>query len=505
MSTDHFPKTVGNGSEALSLLSSSRAPFLLLFPKIAIFQGHACAWLFFLCDDRKNERESSFMKHLLVLNEYTYAGYCSTGGNKDWAACLAVEAEDQVTSPPTIDETTEVVYLSIHGPHGGNLIPDDPKKLSMKQAQAHFTNKCREKDRKAYAHVPFSPYLPVFGSPFGLTLIAEGEGRQSEGSETPTTHVQGGEIVPPLHYQAVALKAAPLAKIQQLLAEGSHCLSQKVNGERCLLVFERGRLAAYNRRGKLMSAPPAGAMHLCQLGIPFVIDGERLTRDLAGHFVAFDLLELDHNVLTSFSYIVRIKMLEQAMLQAGLLVSSRATPTWAEARANSTVHDLCLLVSAAGQDVAPQIIADIQASSGEGIVVRRLEASYAESPLKWKFVADIDAFVIGVNGGVAEGSLKFGMIRPEDGAIIEVGNVRSGFNDDAIRTVRQMLELGERPVFTITYLPVNTIGIQLVEPRSGMTFLRTDKEARQCTTEQFGAEKASDIARAKPVEGMRLL
>jgi ATP-dependent DNA ligase len=254
-----------------------------------------------------------------------------------------------------------------------------------------------------------------------------------------------------------------------------------------------------------MSAPPVGAAHLCQLGCPFVIDGERLTRDLAGHFVAFDLLELNHNVLTSFSYAVRIKTLEETMLQAGLLVSSRSTPTLASARANSTVDDLSLLVSVAGPEIASRVIADIQASSGEGIVVRRLESDYAESPLKWKDVADLDAFVIDVNPGLAEGSLKFGVLRPKDGAVIEVANVRSGFNDDDIRTVRKMLEKGEHPVFRITYLPIRTVGIQLVEPRSGMAFLRTDKEARQCTTEQFGAEKASDIARANQIESVTLL
>ncbi len=440
------------------------------------------------------------MNHLVVLAKHTYAGYCSIGGNKDWVACLAIETDDQHANPPMLDETTEVVYLSLHGPHGGNLVVDPPKMLAMKQAIAHFTKKCREKDGKAYKQVPFAPYLPAFGRPFGLALITEAGEGQTDGGETSSVNALEDETASNLGYQATVVKDAPLKKIQQLLTSNSYCLSEKVNGERCLLVFDGEKLTAYNRRGKRMSAPPVGATHLCQLGCPFVIDGERLTGDLAGHFVAFDLLEWNREAYIGFSYVLRITALEDAMLKAGLLVSVNSTPTLASARANSTADDLSLLVSVAGSEIAPRIIADIQACSGEGIVVRRLEADYAESPLKWKFVADLDAFVIGINPGLTEGSLKFGLLRPADGAIIEVANVRSGFNDDDIRTVGKMLERGERPVFRITYLPIRTVGINLVEPRSRMAFLRTDKDALECTTEQFDTKKAPAIARAKPLK-----
>jgi hypothetical protein len=129
-----------------------------------------------------------------------------------------------------------------------------------------------------------------------------------------------------------------------------------------------------------------------------------------------------------------------------------------------------------------------------------MESPYDESPLKLKFVADIDAFVIAVSDGIAEGSLKLGVLRPTDQAIVEVANVRSGFTDADIRAIRKMLEQGMRPVFTVTYLPVLTIGIQLVEPRSGMAFLHTDKDTIEYTTDQFRPEKADSIAKARLVE-----
>jgi len=196
--------------------------------------------------------------------------------------------------------------------------------------------------------------------------------------------------------------------------------------------------------------------------------------------------------------------LEGAMYQAGLLREHRSTPTLAQACANSTVDRLALLIASAEALVPYQVVSDVQASRGEGIVVRAFEADYATSPLKYKFVEDIDAFVIGIKGGVAEGSLKLAVVRPTDGAIIEIGNVRSGFVDADIRTIRHLLERKEHPVFRVTYLPASTIGIQLVEPRSGMAFLRHDKDAVQYTTDQFGPEKAPLIAQAKPVEGIVL-
>lgn len=447
------------------------------------------------------------MTQLIVLAQHTYAGHCATGNsNKIWAACLAVETDDLQPQPPRIDETTEVVYLSLHGSHGGNMVIDPPKKLAMQQARAHFRKKCREKEGKAYASIPFASYLPMFGRPFGLSLTsAAGEGQRDIGAAIDAP-IPEDEVTPLLNYQPVIVKAISQEKLQQLLADESYGVSEKVNGERCLLVFDGERLAAYNRRGRRMSSPPTGAAHLCRLGCPFVIDGERLTGDLAGHFVAFDLLEWNGDAFISLPYQMRITTLEDAMLRAGLIASSYCTCTWVEASANSTVPQLSLLIGATdSKNTSHQVVEDVQASAGEGIVLRRLLANYSESPLKWKFVTDLDAFVLSVNEGLAEGSLKFGVRRLVDNAVIEVANVRSGFTDNDIRVVRSMLERGERPVFTITYLPIRTIGIQLVEPRSGLAFLRTDKDASECTTEQFGEEKALIIAQAKPVGAFPLL
>lgn len=399
------------------------------------------------------------MNQLLILPEFTFAGYCSTGGNKDWAACLAIEVDERETSVPPLEETTEVVYLSLHGPHGGNMIVDLPKKLVMQKARTHYQGKCREKGGKYYDPIGFAPYVPAFGRPLELNLIYTGGSEEvSTSGSAQFTQTSGTEEVA-LPYKASIVKAVIWEKLQSLLADSAYGVTEKVNGERCLLTFDGTTLTAYNRRGLRLNTPPEGAEHLRALATPFVIDGERMTGDLGGHFVVFDLLEWGNELLTALSYVRRITTLEYAMFRAGLLVRDTSTPTHLQAQANSKHPLLSLLVAATGADLARKVYEEVQEASGEGVVVRRLEADYLESPLKFKFVEEIDVFVLSVNEGVAEGSLKMGLVRSSDQAVIEVGNVRSGLTDANIAEVRAMLARGERPVFPVTYLPKRTIGI----------------------------------------------
>ena len=444
------------------------------------------------------------MSHLVILPEHIYAGHCTSGSsNKVWAACLAVELDEQQTTPPPISYSTEVVYLCVWGRHGSNLSIGAPKRLPMKDALNLFTTKCREKDGEAYAHVDFASFLPVFGRPLGLALVAPAGIGQGEGDRIPTS--PGATVTAsPLQYVACTVRAVDEDRLQQLLADPGFGLTEKVNGERCLIVFDGQDLLAYNRKGKQMSVPPAGALHLRQLGCPFVIDGERLTGDLAGHYVAFDLLEWGAEPYTSFSYAQRNHTLAQALLKAGLLRGAVPTATHQSARANSTVVDLALLAPVTGAESAARALEEIRAASGEGVVLRSLSGGYDASTFKYKFVADIDVFLFGHNEGLSQGSLKMGLVRHTDGAVIWVGNLRAGLTDNDVSALRAMLGAGQLPVFTVTYRTKRTIGIQLVESSTSMSLLRTDKDAAECTTEQFGPEKLDFIALADPVSGIIL-
>lgn len=445
------------------------------------------------------------MTHLLILPEYTYAGHCTSGGsNKDWAACLAVELdEQQTTPPPVVGETDEVVYLSVFGPHGASLRLVPPKRLAMSAARRLFKQKCNEKDGEAYVHVDFVPFLPKFGSPLGLALTAPESvlGASGVAAAVPSS---ASPAAPALGYAPTVVKPISREKLQILLAQPGYGLTEKVNGERCLIRFDGRDMFAYNRRGQLMSAPPEGAEHLRRLDRPFVTDGEWMTRELAGAYVAFALLEWDAAPSVSLSYETGITTLERAMFGIGLLKEACSTPTLALALANSTVPNLALLVAAAGAVRGQQVFDAVQASGGEGVVVRKLFGGYEDYPLKFKFLDDIDVIVIGLNDGLAAGSLKLGLIRPSDGAVIEVGNVRSGLSDDDVNAVRKMFADGKRLVFSVNFVPNSTVDIRLVQPVTSMTRLRVDKAAEECTTDQFDAEKAELIARAKPFKGFTL-
>lgn len=434
--------------------------------------------------------------YLLVLNDRIYAGHCTSGSSdKVWAACLAIETSAEQGMPPDVSDTTEVVYLSVYGRRGSNLNVTPPKRLPLRDAQKLFKKKCGEKDGEAYAHVPFAPFVSTFGYPLGFPLVA----RLAE--EEVSVITPASAPVSALSYVACVVKDVRQDKLQQLLQDPDYGLTEKVDGERCIIVFDGQELAAFNRKGKQMMTVPAGALHLRQLGCRFVIDGERMMGALAGHFVAFDLLEWGEEPFTAWSYVRRITTLEEAMLNAGLLLEDRSTPTHLLARSNSACSDLALLVAAPGEQYGQRVINAVRAASGEGIIVRNLTGDYQMSPLKFKFVTDLEAFVIAANDGLEAGSLKFGLVRP-DGAVIEIANVRSGFNAAEINAVRQMLDRGERPVFKVTYLPKRTVGLLLVEPKSGMSMLRSDKDAAECTTDQLGEEKAELVAQAKPLQSV---
>jgi ATP-dependent DNA ligase len=308
----------------------------------------------------------------------------------------------------------------------------------------------------------------------------------------------------PLQYVACTVKAVDEDRLPLLLANPDYGITEKENGERCIVVWDLQNIYAYNRKGKLMSAPPEGAQQLRGLACPCVIDGEQLTGDLAGTFVAFHLLEWNSEPYTAFPYSQCMLTLAQAMLAAGLIWEAVPTPTFQLARANSRVEGLVLLTPVSGLERATRTFEAVQAASGEGVVFRSLSGDYAASPFKFKFVTDIDVFVWGINDGLSGGSLKLGLVRHTDQAVISVGNVRACRNESETDAVRAMLDKGGHPVFTVTYLPKRTVGIRLVEPRTGMAMLRSDKDAAECTTEQFGSEKADAIEQAEPLTGISL-
>jgi ATP-dependent DNA ligase len=416
----------------------------------------------------------------------------------------------KLASVPT---TAEVVWLCGYGPYGAALRLEEPKKMTRQAAQNLLRKKWQEKADKGYAAVAFEPFLASFGRLPGLPLLVSGSASHASTislsepleSSTPSTEASP----PPFRYSAALLKAISEEGMRELLADahGSpsrYTLSEKANGERCLVEFDGTTMRASNRKGRPMSSPPEGALALSRLGHPFVVDGERLVREQAGHYVLFDVLEWNGEDITALAYRFRLTRLVREMQTAGLLKDAHLTPTIAQARQRSTVPQLSVLLGVQGEAYTRTTLEEIQAAGGEGVVIRSLDVPYGTGGFKYKFLEDIDAFVIGIEPGISAGSLILAMVRPSDRAIVEVGHVRSGLTDAGINQVISMLVRGQNPVFRVTYLPASTIGMTLVQPKTSMDALRTDKEARECTTDQFGPEKAAIIAQARPISGIRV-
>lgn len=450
------------------------------------------------------------MPHLIVSNA-RFAGHCTTGtSNKVWVACVAVEQDGDAhpVDLAMVPASTEVVFLCGHAPHGAALRVEEPKKMSRQTAQNLLRKKWQEKAEKGYASVAFEPFLTSFGKPRGLSLLLPGTALPENQATLlpPLLETQGtntDETVSVFRQTAALVKAVTFDEMLALLREG-YTVSEKANGERCLVEWNGTEMVAYNRKGRKTTTPPEGVLPLRQLGHSFVVDGERLTREQAGQYVLFDVLEWDSEDITALPYRKRLTRLVRGMHRIGLLKDVHLTPTIAQAQQNSAVPNLSILLGIQGEALAQNVLQEIQAAGGEGVVLRSLDALYHAGGLKYKFLEDIDTFVIGIEPGVSAGSLILAMVRPSDQAIVEVGHVRSGLTDADIERVRDMLVRGQSPVFRVTYLPASTIGITLVQPKTSPDALRTDKEAHECTTDQFGPEKAAIIAQARPVVGIRV-
>lgn len=451
------------------------------------------------------------MKQWVILPDAFFAGHCTEGGsNKVWAACLAQEQEGGQAS----EIGDEVIYLCVYGPYGGALRVEAPQKLSLADGRKVWQKKSREKQGKGYRPVDFQTFLPKFGRPFGQDLVLPGVTGQAiaDGGSMIAPSLSGGLQEPPmLLYSAALVKALNLGQAERLLGDPQFGVTEKVNGERCLVMFDGQHLTAYNRKGRQTSAPPEGALALCQLGHPFVVDGERLTGDLAGTYVLFDLLMWQEEDVRELPYTQRITRLAEGLYQAHLLHQFQATPTFQLALQNSTVSGLALLQAVVDGPIATSVFEEVREAGGEGIVFREFAGTYYACSSKYKFLDDMDVIVYGIQAGAVSGSLKMAVVRSTDQALLDVGHVRAGLTNQDIHNVEELLAQGIFPVLTVQYLPIRTVGLSLVEPRiikamtktSRMIF-RTDKDPAECTSDQFPAEKADLIAQASPIGGITL-
>jgi len=375
------------------------------------------------------------------------------------------------------------LLVTVWGRRGAALQRGEKQFATAAEAAKQYQKKVQEKLGEGYSPIPFddaSYGVPAFGSAVG---------------ELPTPFVAKAASTPAY----VVSHVLPLdqAALQAAAANPRFGLQEKVNGERCVVAFDGTSLVAYNRKGVPATTVPAAAHALTALAVPFAFDGERMTGGEGGSFVIFDLLAWEGENVGYLPYAERIALLESVLVRSKLIPA--ASPLYHPTGS----PQLALLNVSFDAATATATIAAIEQEGGEGVIVRQLDAPYVagdtKTVQKYKHRTDLDAVVIGVKPGLATGSVQLGLMRPSDGRVIPIGNVRSGLRDQDIERLAVMLAAGDQPVLTVSYLPIRTVGITLVEPTTSINALRSDKLAAECTTDQLGPAKAALIAVARPI------
>lgn len=432
---------------------------------------------------------------LVALVALHFAG---GGSDKVWGAAIVQH----------VDQTAAL--LTCWGRRGASLSAKHQPFATVAQAEAQYTKKLREKHDDQYHDIAPADYgiaatlerlAAEHGVLVALSTAVGAVGAGSAGTQSPAAETGRGPgedgsqplpLAPRLRLSHITVLAT--GELDAVLDETDrYGVTEKVNGARLVVRCDAaatgaaaGHLRAYNRRGLEQLSLPAGAQEaLSQLATPCVVDGERMEGALVGTFVAFDLLEWHGEDLRQRPYTERITRLEDVLRGSGVVVSG--APTLVEALACSRVTGFALLTPAVVPAEKRAVLARVQAAGGEDIIVRTLAAPTVpgDTPYerKHKLLASIDVVAVGIKPGVGAGSVRMGLVRERDHAVIEVGSVRSGLTDRGVETLGAALARGEQPVLDVTFLPARTVGLSLVEPV--VVRVRTDKRGAECTTTQL--------------------
>ena len=444
------------------------------------------------------------------------AAHCTTGGsNKYWVGVLVhVLTEEQDLADTEAADAQTWMFLSAYGKAGSSLQGGKPGSLlSRREAEHQFETKVKEKlSKHHYTEVDFPPFLAAFELPLELPEQSTTSTNATDGTQRSPENRSGNGQKPARVQTRASLSAsgyganrAEAVGAWQPYVRPEYGMTEKANGERCLLSYDgEQHLHGYNRNGEPTQTYPGNADALRALGVPFLLDGERLVGAQEGEYVVFDVLQWKGDDVRSLPYQERITVLQRAFVQVGLVKNRILTPTLRSARANSPIPGLLLLTPVTRTTNVECVVRVVGQRGGEGVILRQLSAPYTQpkAVLKYKFTADLDAVVIGCKPGSAGGSLLLGLRRPADNAVIACGYVRSGLTQQDVAFFTARLAQRIWSVLKVTYLPSRTSGLALVESSTHRTWLRSDKDAWDCTTDQLGAEKATLVAHAPACVGI---
>lgn len=218
-----------------------------------------------------------------------------------------------------------------------------------------------------------------------------------------------------------------------LLADDSWGVQMKANGERRPLLVKSGMVTGANRKGLLVDIPQQWVTDYAQFG-DIELDGEHV----GDRYYVFDLLSFAGENLRSMPFAARYLRLTR------LLASLKATPA-----------SLQLLEAQVTTDTKQRLLKYVRQNSLEGIVFKRLDATYgagrSKDALKFKLVDQATCIVLSHN---VQRSVVIGLV-DENNHLKPQGNVTIPANH-AVPGVGQLVDIEflyftgtafEQPVF----------------------------------------------------------
>lgn len=190
--------------------------------------------------------------------------------------------------------------------------------------------------------------------------------------------------------------------LQALLNDPDWIAQEKHDGERRMLVKLPGQaLRGTNRKGQFVPIPAQWDEALAALGESFVIDGEAL----GDKFAWFDALSINGESLVDLWFSQRHQRIVDAGINNDVIIVSNI---------------------AASSEAKRALLAQVKASGGEGVVLRRARAIYTPNrpnsggdALKFKLYESATCLVTAINN---QRSVALSL-RTTDGNDIAVGNV----------------------------------------------------------------------------------
>lgn len=247
--------------------------------------------------------------------------------------------------------------------------------------------------------------------------------------------------------------------LDTLIHDDRYLAEQKIDGHRCLMHIEAGRIAAVARSGLLLPVKPP----VFEPFKPFLDGDARWVFDgeyLAGCYYIFDLIEAGKLISTTMPLIQRRTALEHF---------------WSEWHPTSSSVEL--LPAYRTSDEKARLVERVREVGGEGVMFKLTSAVYVPGKrsatiLKLKFRNEIDCVVMELGTGGKE-NMVLGLY-DESGILTEVA--------ECTRLAGDGPKIKKDDVVTVTYQYATTNG-RLFHPT--LPKLRHDKPAMMCTRDQL--------------------